>query len=140
MRCPNARRSRWLPVGSQDAYVGEVPVAYVQLKLGVAVSDQELMDFAASHVPERAAIPKLVKIMPSLPVTGVGKIFKPALQQREIEATVRSEAQNVGASIVDLAFERSPRLGQVVRVRAGKGGAALRATLERYAFKFEVQG
>ena len=105
-------------VGSPDAYAGEVPVAYVQPKPGVAVSDQELMDFAAAHVPERAAIPKLVKIMPSLPVTGIGKIFKPALQQREIEAAVRSEAQNVGATIVDLTFERSPRLGQVVRVRA----------------------
>ena len=79
-------------VGSPDAYAGEVPVAYVQPKPGVAVSDQELMDFAAAHVPERAAIPKLVKIMPSLPVTAIGKIFKPALQQREIEAAVRGEA------------------------------------------------
>ena len=59
--------------------------------------------------------------MPSLPVTGIGKIFKPALQQREIEAVVRSEAQNVGATIVDLTFERSPRLGQVVRIRPAKG-------------------
>jgi fatty-acyl-CoA synthase len=112
----------------------------VQLKPGVAVSDQELMDFAAAHVPERAAIPKRVKIMSSLPVTGVGKIFKPALQQREIEAAVRGEAQNVGVTIVDLAFERSPRLGQVVRIRAGKGTTALRVALERYAFKSEVEG
>jgi fatty-acyl-CoA synthase len=72
-------------------------------------------------------------------VTGIGKIFKPALQQREIEAAVRGEAQNVGATIVDLTFERSPRLGQLVRVRTVKGTAALRAALERYAFKFEVQ-
>jgi fatty-acyl-CoA synthase len=96
------------------------------------------MDFAAAHVHERAAIPKLVKIMPSLPLTGIGKIFKPALQQREIEAAVRVEAQKVGATIVDLAFERSPRLGQVVRVRAGERTEALRAALERYAFNFEV--
>jgi hypothetical protein len=33
---------------------------------------------------------------------------------------------------------RSPRPGQAVRVRAGEGTAALRAALERYAFKFEV--
>ena len=79
-------------------------------------------------------------VLEALPVTGVGKIFKPALQQREIEAAVRGEAQNAGVTIVDLVFERSPRLGQVVRVRAGKGTAALRAALERYAFKFEVEG
>ena len=80
-----------------------------------------------------------VHVVNEMPLTAVGKIFKPALQQREIEAAVRGEAQNVGATIVDLAFERSPRLGQVVRVRAGEGTEALRAALERYAFKFEVQ-
>lgn len=79
-------------VGSPDAYVGEVPVAYVQAKPGVSVNDRELMNFAETHIPERAAIPKRVEILPSLPVTGVGKIFKPALQQREIENTIRSDA------------------------------------------------
>jgi hypothetical protein len=110
----------------------------VQPNPGVAVSDQELMDFAAAHVPERAAIPKLVRIMPSLPLTGVGKIFKPALQQREIEAVVRAEAGTAGAIVGELWFERDPRLGQVVRVRASAGATPLRAALERYAFKFEV--
>jgi fatty-acyl-CoA synthase len=96
------------------------------------------MDFAAAHVSERAAIPRRVKIMPSLPVTGIGKIFKPALQQREIESTIRDEAANAGASIHELWFERDPRLGQVARVRAGAGAAPLKAALERYAFKSEV--
>ena len=31
-------------VGSPDAYAGEVPVAYVQPKPGMAVSDQEVID------------------------------------------------------------------------------------------------
>jgi fatty-acyl-CoA synthase len=125
-------------VASPDAHAGEVPVVYVQPKPGVSISDQELMDFAAAHVPERAAIPKQVTVMPSLPVTGIGKIFKPALQQREIESTVRAEAAKVGASIGELWFERDPRLGQVVRVRSSARAAQLKAALERYAFKFEV--
>lgn len=125
-------------VGSPDAYSGEVPVAYVQAKPGVAVSDQELMNFAEAHIPERAAIPKHVRIMPSLPLTGIGKIFKPALQQREIEAAVRSEAEKVGASVGEIWFERDPRLGQIVRVRASAEAAPLRAALDRYAFKSEV--
>ena len=125
-------------VGSPDAYAGEVPVAYVQAKPGVSVNDQELMKFAERHIPERAAIPKQVKIIPSLPVTGVGKIFKPALQQREIETTVRGEAAQVGAAIGEIWFERDPRLGQFVRVRASAGAAPLRAALGRYAFKYEV--
>lgn len=125
-------------VGSPDIHAGEVPVAYVQAKPGIAVSEQELMEFAATHVPERAAIPKHVRIVPSLPVTGVGKIFKPELLQREIEITVRGEAAKLGASIGELWFERDSRLGQVLRVRAIKGAGPLRVALERYAFKFEV--
>jgi fatty-acyl-CoA synthase len=125
-------------VGSPDAHAGEVPVAYVQAKPDAAVSDRELMNFAETQIPERAAIPKHVKIIPSLPLTGVGKIFKPALQQREIEATVRGEAARAGATVGKIWFESDPRLGQVVRVRAGEGAVPLRAALERYAFKFEV--
>ena len=125
-------------VGSPDAYAGEVPVAYVQVKPGVSVSDQELINFAEAHIPERAAIPKHVKLVQSLPMTGIGKIFKPALQQREIETTVRSEAAKVSASVGEIWFERDRRLGQVVRVRAGAGAVPLRAALERYGFKSEV--
>jgi len=76
--------------------------------------------------------------MSSLPVTGIGKIFKPALQQREIEAAVRQEARSVGATVTSVTFAPYPRLGQVVRIRAEEGSAALRAALERYTFKFEV--
>ncbi|WP_439370331.1 acyl-CoA synthetase [Bradyrhizobium sp. PMVTL-01] len=125
-------------IGGPDAYAGEIPVAYVQLKPGAATNEQQLLEFAAGHIPERAAIPKHVKVMSSLPVTGVGKIFKPALQQREIEATVRQEARSVGAIVTSVAFAPYPRLGQVVRIRAEEGREALHAALERYTFKFEV--
>ena len=45
-------------IGSPDAYAGEVPVAYVQLKSGAAVTGLELVEFAAAHIPERAAVPE----------------------------------------------------------------------------------
>ena len=96
-------------IGSPDAYAGEVPVAYVQTKPGAAVTDQELLDFAAAHIPERAAVPKRVKIVSSLPVTGVGKIFKPALQRLEMETVVRVEARKAGATITEIAHDRDAR-------------------------------
>jgi fatty-acyl-CoA synthase len=107
-------------------------------KPGVAVSDQELMDFAAAHVPERAAIPKLVKIMPSLPVTGIGKIFAGPSATRDRGRCSRRGAE-CGRNHRRPGIRTQPRLGQVVRVRSDKGTEDLRATLERYAFKFEVQ-
>jgi fatty-acyl-CoA synthase len=125
-------------VGSPDPYAGEVPVAYVQTKPGVSVSEQELIDFAARHIPERAAIPKRVRITQQLPLTGIGKIFKPALQQQEVESVVRSEAETAGVPILSIALDRDPQLGVVVRVRADRG-AKLQAALDRYAFRSVVQ-
>ena len=82
-------------IARPDAYAGEIPVAYVQTQPGTMVTGQELLDFATASIPERAAVPKQVKIVPALPMTGVGKIFKPALQQLEIETVVRAEALNI---------------------------------------------
>jgi fatty-acyl-CoA synthase len=125
-------------VGSPDLHAGEVPVAYVQTKPGVSVSEKELLDFAARHIPERAAIPKRVKIAHQLPLTGVGKIFKPALQQKEVESVVRSEAATAGVPIISIALDRDPQQSVVVRVQAGRR-PKLQAALERYAFRSVVQ-
>ena len=76
-------------IGSPDAHAGEVPVVYVQVKPGASPSEQELLEFAAARIPERAAIPKQVRIVADLPLTNVGKIFKPALQRREAEIVIR---------------------------------------------------
>ena len=125
-------------VGSPDPHAGEVPVAYVQTKPGVSVSEQELLEFAANHILERAAIPKRVRIAHQLPLTGIGKIFKPALQQQEIETVVRSEAETEGVTIASLALDQNPQRGVVVRIRAPQG-AKLQVALDRYAFRSEVQ-
>ena len=44
-------------VGRPDAHAGEVPVAYVTLASGAAVTEDELHAWAAARVTERAAIP-----------------------------------------------------------------------------------
>jgi len=125
-------------VGSPDVYAGEVPVAYVQVKTGASVTEEELLDFAAAHVPERPAVPKHVRIIPHLPLTAVGKIFKPALQQREIEQAIISEAAAAGVSIISVTPDHDPRLGLVARIRTDGRAEKLRHALACYAFKFEI--
>ncbi|MGA7325034.1 MAG: acyl-CoA synthetase [Rhodomicrobium sp.] len=125
-------------VGSPDAYAGEVPVAYVQTKQGVSVTERELLDFAAMHVPEGPAVPKRVRIVPQLPLTAVGKIFKPALLKQEIENVVRSEAEAARVAIVSIAVDSDPTLGFVARIRTNGKAEELQHALERYAFKYEV--
>jgi fatty-acyl-CoA synthase len=125
-------------VGSPDAYAGELPVAYVQLKPGSAVTEAELLEHAARTIPEKAAIPKRIKISSSLPTTAVGKLFKPALVEREIEETIRAEAARIGATIASIRFDRDPRTGLRAVVEAIGGAERLKEALDRYAVKSEV--
>ncbi|VEE17011.1 acyl-CoA synthetase [Ectopseudomonas mendocina] len=67
-------------VGKPDAKAGELPVVYVQLKPGSQANEAELLEHAAAHIPERAAIPKDAWIIDAIPLTAVGKTFKPALR------------------------------------------------------------
>jgi len=67
-------------VGKPDAYAGELPVAYVVLKAGATATEKALLDYAQKTVKERAAIPKSIVILDQMPLTAVGKIFKPPLR------------------------------------------------------------
>jgi fatty-acyl-CoA synthase len=67
-------------IGQPDAYAGELPVAYVQLKPGASATAAELHDWVRARTPERAAIPVQVRLIDAIPLTGVGKVFKPQLR------------------------------------------------------------
>jgi fatty-acyl-CoA synthase len=67
-------------VGQPDAYAGELPVAYVQLKAGVQAGAAELLEFVRARTPERAAVPVGLYFVDPMPLTGVGKVFKPELR------------------------------------------------------------
>jgi fatty-acyl-CoA synthase len=67
-------------VGQPDAYAGELPVGYVQLKPGATVQPGELEAWVRERTPERAAAPVQVIPIDPMPLTGVGKVFKPQLR------------------------------------------------------------
>ncbi|MBT8046447.1 MAG: acyl-CoA synthetase, partial [Pontiella sp.] len=71
-------------VGKPDGYSGEVPIVYVQLVEGATVSAEELLEYAREHCTERAAAPKEVIVLNELPLTAVGKVFKPDLRKDAI--------------------------------------------------------
>jgi fatty-acyl-CoA synthase len=81
-------------VGQPDSYAGELPVAFVTLKAGARISGEELRRYLEPIVSEPAALPKHVSILPDLPMTPVGKIYKPALRllatKRAVEAALCS--------------------------------------------------
>lgn len=78
-------------VGKPDAYAGEVPVAYVELVEGAKITEEELMEFARNNIGERAAVPKEIIIIDQIPLTPVGKVFKPALRWDSTKRTYEME-------------------------------------------------
>ena len=67
-------------IGQPDAYAGELPLAYVQLKPGAAVVPGELEAWVRERTPERAAVPVQIIPIDTMPQTAVGKVFKPQLR------------------------------------------------------------
>ena len=67
-------------VGMPDAYAGELPVCFVELRPGVETSAEDLQAHAQSTIDERPAWPKQIFIVDTIPLTTVGKIYKPSLR------------------------------------------------------------
>ena len=83
-------------VGRPDPHAGEAPVAFVTLAAGSERTSDELEAWAADHVPERAAAPKHVEIVDEIPVTSVGKPYKPELRRRAAEQAARDALAETG--------------------------------------------
>ncbi len=114
-------------VGQPDAHAGELPMAYVVLREGSSVSAQELRDFAAERIPERAAVPVRIEILPQMPTTAVGKIFKPRLRHIAIERVCSDLllSANLEAAI---AVRDDRRRGTVVTIRLADAASRAAAT------------
>ena len=75
--------------------------------------------------------------MSALPTIPVGKIFKPALILREMEALVVHEAQPCGATLTYSEAIQDPRLGLMLKWSASARSDELTARLDKYTFHRE---
>jgi long-chain acyl-CoA synthetase len=66
-------------VGKPDPVAGEVPVAFVVLKEGAAVSSEELLAFVNGKVASYKAL-KTVEFRKELPISGAGKVLRRELK------------------------------------------------------------
>jgi fatty-acyl-CoA synthase len=124
-------------IGQPDAHAGEVPCAYVELVAGSDVTAETLLDYAKTHVPERAAQPKYVEILPELPKTAVGKIFKPDLRKRAITRIYDSALAGLDAQVVAVVEDK--KRGLVASIAADAADhAQIAARLSAYTVPWDV--
>ena len=109
-------------VGQPDRHTGELPVLYVQLKPGAEASPEQIAEFAAPRIPERAAIPKAVFVLPQLPLSGPGKISKLTLRREAARSVFQADVDKVlNGTKVSVQIVEDPEFGEIAALRSVSG-------------------
>ncbi len=123
-------------IGQPDAHSGEVPAVYLEMRDGVSHDNEDLYNHARNHIGERAAHPKHLEVMPELPKTAVGKIFKPELRKLAIARVYGAALTEAGIKVeVDHVYE-DKKLGLVAGLKRNSPDvtdAEVSAVLGQYA-------
>ncbi|MDH1265157.1 acyl-CoA synthetase [Pseudomonas sp. GD03944] len=124
-------------VGKPDEKAGELPVVYIQLKPGSQASEAELLSHAAAHIHERAAVPKDAWLIDAIPLTAVGKTFKPALRFDAIRRVYQAALHELDGDIrVEVLSD--DQQGQLAHVHLPPGSAHLEKTVHERLAGFAV--
>ncbi len=120
-------------VGRPDQHAGEVPVAYVELAEGAGLSAEDIMTYLKQEVGERAAVPKEVLLLEAMPLTPVGKIFKPALRWDAAQRVFSQELAALGdlAESVGVSVGEDKVHGMLARVKITPAAGADAAEIEQ---------
>ena len=122
-------------VGQPDPHAGELPCAYVELVGGAGATPEELLEHAKRHIAERAAVPRWIEILPELPKTAVGKVFKPDLRKRAIARVLNEalEAAALQSRVASVIEDRQRGLTAHIRRPSPEEEEAVRRLLESFA-------
>jgi fatty-acyl-CoA synthase len=128
-----------IAIGMPDAYAGELPMAYVVAKPNSKVDAQELIQYSAKHISERAAVPKRIEFIDAMPVTAVGKIFRPRLRQMISEKIVSEVLASMGATAA-ISSEMEKKRGLVISIELNDKDRINEVTsmLQSYIFTITV--
>ena len=125
-------------IGQPDAHAGELPCAFVELVDGATVTPEELIAHCKTHVKERAAQPKHIKIMDELPKTAVGKIFKPDLRKDAITRIYNETLETNGLESRVVSVIDDKKRGLVAQIEAnGVSDTAIQTILGGFIGKWE---
>ncbi|MBW1983692.1 MAG: acyl-CoA synthetase [Deltaproteobacteria bacterium] len=136
-------------VARPDPHAGEVPVAFVQFQQGVDMSPEQILEYLQKEVGERAAIPKEVFVLENIPLTPIGKIFKPFLRWEATRRVYEKELEVLGdmAESIDVHVGEDKLHGTLARIKIKASANAKKKDIEekakeilgRYTVRFEIK-
>jgi fatty-acyl-CoA synthase len=118
-------------VGMPDGYAGEVPILFVVPSPNQTIDLEQLREHLELNVNEPPARPRRIVLLDVLPVTAVGKIFKPTLRDLAVQEKVRIEIDRIfGATTrADIQVNKDDKLNTLVRVSVETEDKALLTAL-----------
>ncbi|MGY4766783.1 acyl-CoA synthetase [Kribbella sp. CWNU-51] len=126
-------------VGRPDVHAGEVPVAFVTLAPGADATAEELRTWASDHVPEQAAAPKAVTVLDALPVTLVGKPFKPALRAEATREAIADALRDMPSVTGVRGAVEDGAVVAVVGLAPGADESSVKEALDRFAITWRLE-
>ncbi len=127
-------------VGRPDAYAGEVPMLFVSPQSGATIDPVALAAFVQDRILEPPAQPRAVSIVAEMPVTPVGKIFKPKLRELAAGEAARELLKVEGLSNevqVEAITDPSKGLYLLLKAPADKAAIAMRL-LQKFPVRVEA--
>jgi len=124
-------------IGQPDAYSGELPCAYITLAPEATVTISELKVFTRKNIPERAAIPVYIEVVDSLPVTAVGKIFKPTLRLKAIQRVISGLFEEARIK-VSIEVKQSDKSGIIVEINSKENIELINKVMQAITYHFNV--
>ena len=131
-------------VGMPDAYAGELPVCFVELLAGVDVNLEELHKHAQDTIDERPSWPKQIHVIDAIPLTTVGKIYKPSLRCKVAKMMIEELLRNdfslpeAGVEVVD-GGARGMSVTVILTKEQQSCVSDLETALSAYLFEAKVQ-
>ena len=125
-------------VGRPDPYAGEVPMLFVAAQPGASIDSAALAQFVSERLLEPPARPRAVEVIADMPVTPIGKIFKPRLREIASVAAAREILHAEGFDGADVAAATDPARGLVITARVSRDPEKAKRLLERLPVRIEM--
>ena len=124
-------------VGRPDRHSGEIPVAYVVPAGPGPFDEAELLAWASTAIGEPAARPKRIYPVDAIPVTAVGKHYKPALAA---DAAVRVVTEALAAAgLPDAGTSAAHEDGRLIVTVTGADPGRVRDAIAGFALTIRVE-
>ncbi|MDB5846144.1 MAG: hypothetical protein JWP79_3454, partial [Polaromonas sp.] len=101
-----------------------------------------LSEFAQRYIPERPAYPKTIHILEALPMTAIGKLFKPAMRTLAAQAVLQERLARHALNddvTVEVTLEGKDQVARFTASGGSDVASRLRDMMQGFPLKYRIE-